>query len=60
MPCNRQPCPRCDKDFHGEPLPDWDGVMVCPQCVYDSIPEQPPLSEKRIQELVDFATREDR
>jgi hypothetical protein len=48
-------CPRCKKPLDDKLLPDWNGHLVCGQCVWDSIPEQPPLSKQRIQEIVDYA-----
>lgn len=51
-------CPRCGTEQTEELLPDWEGIMVCAQCVWKSIPEQPPLSDERIQEIVDYATKE--
>jgi hypothetical protein len=58
-------CPRCQRAMDTvvsailapEPIPDWNGIFVCAQCAWDSIPEQPPLPEARVQEIIDYATK---
>lgn len=53
-------CPRCGRPLQDgddllaeEPIADWNGQLVCAKCVWDSIPEQPPLPEEIVQRIMD-------
>lgn len=46
-------CTRCGQPIDlDDLLPDWTDKLVCPTCVYDSIPEQPPMPKEQIDRIM--------